>query len=420
MTKPDLQPLSGNASEHVELARRICGSRQFAKAARLRDFLTWVVDKQASGRAADIDEATIAFEVFGKSGDFAPLEDSAVRGAARQLRLKLHEYFETDGRDEPIILEIPKGSYIPVFRARETLSPELPSPGLPAPVVTREPRRWGPIFLVANLLLLAAHGVFAWYRTPAQAPVQETVFSWFLTHSRGPLQIVVSDFSTATLRFMSSTRAAGHELDDYAAWSYDKLAPEASADTRLQRVYELLRTHRLTRFGDLTISSMLIRAAAPGREVVARHARDVSTRELKNGAFVLLGNPNSTPWTALFEDQLGFRWVNGKGYEDVRDGGRPYFVTDSTFNEKGTGYARVALVRNLTGTDPVLLISGINMVTMEAAGEAVLRPEVWTEIRRRVPNFGGPGLPMFEALFRTSAVDNTPQKAELLVVRSVP
>ena len=44
------------------------------------------------------------------------MEDSSVRVHARQLRLKLHEYFDGVGRDETMIVEIPKGAYAPVFR----------------------------------------------------------------------------------------------------------------------------------------------------------------------------------------------------------------------------------------------------------------------------------------------------------------
>jgi len=54
-------------------------------------------------------EQHIGNALFHKPSDYSPLEDSSVRVHVRQLRLKLHEYFNEDGRNEPIILEIPKG-----------------------------------------------------------------------------------------------------------------------------------------------------------------------------------------------------------------------------------------------------------------------------------------------------------------------
>ena len=58
-----------------------------------------------------------------KPSNYSPLEDSSVRVHVRQLRLKLHEYFNEEGRNEPVILEIPKGSYAPVFRWFGKLTP---------------------------------------------------------------------------------------------------------------------------------------------------------------------------------------------------------------------------------------------------------------------------------------------------------
>ena len=54
---------------------------------------------------------------FTRRPGYSPLEDSSVRVHARQLRLKLHEYFDGVGRDESLVIEIPKGAYAPVFRA---------------------------------------------------------------------------------------------------------------------------------------------------------------------------------------------------------------------------------------------------------------------------------------------------------------
>src|SRR5437870_9636348 len=54
--------------------------------------------------------------LFHKPSGYSPLEDSSVRVHARQLRLKLHEYFDGVGRDESLVVEIPKGTYAPVFR----------------------------------------------------------------------------------------------------------------------------------------------------------------------------------------------------------------------------------------------------------------------------------------------------------------
>src|SRR5229473_2215013 len=100
-----------------QLVQRIVSSSPFQKSTRLRDLLQFVTEQTIHGKAHELTEQHIGNALFHKPSDYSPLEDSSVRVHARQLRLKLHEYFNEEGRSEPLILEIPKGSYAPVFRA---------------------------------------------------------------------------------------------------------------------------------------------------------------------------------------------------------------------------------------------------------------------------------------------------------------
>src|SRR5713226_5703517 len=111
--------------ERWRLVQRIVSSTPFQKSTRLRDLLQYVSEQTMHGNAHELTEQHIGNTLFHKPSDYSPLEDSSVRVHVRQLRLKLHEYFNEDGRNEPIVVEIPKGSYAPVFRAAlkaETLS----------------------------------------------------------------------------------------------------------------------------------------------------------------------------------------------------------------------------------------------------------------------------------------------------------
>src|SRR5467141_1275681 len=121
--------------ERWRLVQRIVSSTPFQKSTRLRDLLQYVSEQTIHGNAHELTEQHIGNALFHKPSDYSPLEDSSVRVHARQLRLKLHEYFNEDGRNEPIILEIPKGSYAPVFRAAqkaETLSAPAEPKAIPA------------------------------------------------------------------------------------------------------------------------------------------------------------------------------------------------------------------------------------------------------------------------------------------------
>lgn len=103
-----------------ELVDRILTSAEFRKATRLRDFLLYVVDRRFAGSMKELSEVFIGQRVFGRPAAYNPSEDSIVRTEARNLRQRLERYFAGEGRDEPVVLEIPKGGYYPVFRPRNT------------------------------------------------------------------------------------------------------------------------------------------------------------------------------------------------------------------------------------------------------------------------------------------------------------
>lgn len=94
---------------------RIIGSRQFCNAPRLSRFLTYVVEEFLAGRTERLKGYTVGLAVFDKPEDFDPQTDTLVRVQARALRLKLDQYYAQDGRDDPIHITIPKGSYDPSF-----------------------------------------------------------------------------------------------------------------------------------------------------------------------------------------------------------------------------------------------------------------------------------------------------------------
>ncbi len=96
---------------------RICASEGFRRSARLQRFLRYLASTQAAvGRGPK--EYEIAREVYDKPQDFNPQTDPIVRVEASRLRLRLAEYYQGPGRDDPATIELPKGSYSLLYRAR--------------------------------------------------------------------------------------------------------------------------------------------------------------------------------------------------------------------------------------------------------------------------------------------------------------
>ena len=106
-----------------EQLKRILVSNIFAHSARLSRFLQFVVERGNAGRADDLKEYAIGIEVFERESDFDPRIDPIVRVQAAKVRSKLMEYYASVGRDDELVISIPKGGYAPVFEsAPHTLS----------------------------------------------------------------------------------------------------------------------------------------------------------------------------------------------------------------------------------------------------------------------------------------------------------
>ena len=109
LADPDLQ----SARDELD---RVLASPGFTRNERLGRFLRFVVEKHLEGKGDEIKEYVLAIEVFGRSPDHDPKQDSIVRTEAGRLRARLGEYYLCDGKDDPVIIELPKGRYVPILR----------------------------------------------------------------------------------------------------------------------------------------------------------------------------------------------------------------------------------------------------------------------------------------------------------------
>ncbi len=108
--------------EKILQARTLHGSES------LRAFLRFVVDKAAEDQESHLKEYVIATEVLGRNSDFDSRIDSVVRVQAGRLRTKLHEYYSAEGKDDPIVIDLPKGQYTPVFSYAQRAKDAVPIP----------------------------------------------------------------------------------------------------------------------------------------------------------------------------------------------------------------------------------------------------------------------------------------------------
>src|SRR5580658_2324780 len=94
---------------------RVLASPGFARNERLSRFLRVIVERHLEGRDAELKESVIGIEVFGRQPGFDTKQDSTVRTEAGRLRARLAEYYAGDRVGDRVIIQLPKGGYIPVF-----------------------------------------------------------------------------------------------------------------------------------------------------------------------------------------------------------------------------------------------------------------------------------------------------------------
>ena len=105
---------------------RISQSAEFDSSRRSIDFLQFVVKKTLADRAHEISQHSIALAVFDRGDDFDPATDPIVRMQAGRVRRCLEHYYLTAGAADPVLIELPKGTYMPVFSCLEPAVKALP------------------------------------------------------------------------------------------------------------------------------------------------------------------------------------------------------------------------------------------------------------------------------------------------------
>jgi adenylate cyclase len=135
MTTKEKIPSKATASDPIvvppaesirQQLNRMLSSPEFKATDAQKSFLTFVVETALAGRSHEIKGFTVATRVFGRSEDFNQATDPIVSIQANKLRRALERYYLVAGQNDPVRIDIPKGTYVPLFRETRHLDDELP------------------------------------------------------------------------------------------------------------------------------------------------------------------------------------------------------------------------------------------------------------------------------------------------------
>lgn len=401
-----------STAEKQGLLRKVLESRTFSKAPKRREFLRYICEQAITGRIDPVHEREIGVAVYQRNVEYDPAEDNIVRVEARNLRKQLDQFFRTEGASEPLLLRIPKGSYVPVFVKRPLAAEPANNPSAPTITVSISRRS---LVLAAAALVAGTFAISQFIGslspdTGAAATIPPHPLWSSLFDRSQETYLVVADSNFASLQtYLGRTLS----LEDYVKPGFGLSAGGEGASSEAERVVNRFSSTPATSYADVALAVRIMRLPWALRSSTAiRFARDINVRDFKNKNAILLGSVCSNPWAELWEPRLNFSIVHDHHADKAwienaspRNGELKRYPETS-----GPSYALLALVPNLNNTGSVLLLAGIGMDGTEAAGELVTNDLAFRKVADELGLVSGGKLKNFEAVLEFSSVQGAPAK----------
>ncbi len=440
MTEPLLQirdlPDTGTCWALLE---RIATSTNLKRAARLQELLFYLGKCSLKDGLDTVHEQRIGVDVFGRSSDYDTSDDNIVRTNVSELRKRVEAYFEGEGGNETLIVEIPRGSYLPVFKYRpakpqiaiETATAKVLEP-VPANVVsiskpadavpvvpsTFLQSRWVMILAFAIIVALATtcafyryqyrslyRSMYPWQSQPEVAELWSNILS-----ARPDTDIVIADASFGLLRDLSKR---AFPFNDYLSRSYvsqlqdQDLSPDMHIAMGRIIAWDIVNP-------DEVIVAQRIQALDPlDKSIHLYNARNYTPDLLKRDNVILIGGGESNPWVELFEDRMNFTAAYDGGPHILNRA--PAAGEQPVYNETDSvHYCVVAYLPNSDHNGIVMLMEGTGAEATEAGGDFLLSEDQLSNFKKTLHVTT---LPYFEVLLRVSSVRGTPLTASIEAYR---
>jgi len=419
-----------------QLALRIAASKGLCKSSFLPNFLLYICEQHLLGNTQQITEQRIGTKIFHRASNYNPGEDNIVRSYARLLRKRLDEYFEQDGRDEPVRLIVPRGGYIPIFErhAYKIKSPVVPSeladdeleiPATATLTPAAPPPRTSPwAHLLLGILIGASLASATWFLTHRPQPhsigPEHALWSKLFQPDRDTL-VVPTDSGLGILQNVTGKLS---DVQAYANGTYFadiKPIPGIGIGNLND-----LRGQRYTSVVALNIASTLVRLPefSNGRSQI-RYARSITIEDLKSSNAILIGSSHTNPWVSLFNDRLNFEldytatvdqsFVLNKHPAAAE---RPRYSNGA--DESGNlTYGVIDYLPGLDGSGHTLIIQGLNMAATQAAADILFNADVMKPILQQATLPTG-DLKSFELLVETRSIDANAPQANIVATRFYP
>lgn len=418
------------------LVSQLATSTYLSRASRLREMFMYVSSRVLDDAADEIHEQEIGQEVFGRPADYDTAADNIVRVHASMLRKRLNQYFENEGSQEPMIIEIPRGNYAPVFRERPKKPVEPESlHSLSAATTGTHARAQIPLWVPTVFAILFAATSIALYAhsrslmksaTPRPSPAVAEFWSQLFPAGK-PTDIVLSD---ASLGIVQDRLDQPISLTEYFDRSYLNSVDARAGAAKLDPAFmKALLLKREVNYGEVALLARITDMARSVQgETKVRFARDYSFRDLKADNALLLGSGASDPWIEPLQNRMTMRWkfdaASGTTYPvdlkaSAADQGKYHELTLPDGSHEG--YATISLLSNLSSTGNVLVVSATGGTAMNAALDFLSDEHSLSELRAQLaPKTQVTAqLPYFELLIRAGGRNTLLHNNGIVLLRRI-
>ena len=450
-TDEELRSLRRHLNDLVEGAA-------FKGSQRCGQFLKYVVEQAIAGHGDSLKERVIGVELFGRPPSYDTGEDAIVRVTASDVRHRLLQHYGSHKSDADFRITLRQGTYVPeIVRVppattghEEPHGPDVATESVSA-TVDAEPSQTHPgqehaasvahpvgtavrtsrrsiLWLAAGAALTVANVIFAgwmfwmhWFAT-AGSPRSTAPWSAFFSSPR-ITHLITSDPSLATVQELCGNSS----VSDYANHNYIPNASSLPPQT-IQSCHLILASDNAANVDAGIAARISALAQRDSVTIDVRGARHIELTGLKtDDNYILLGSPRSNPWSALFSDQLDFRFIFDKAsnqeiLRNVRPRAHelPQYVPTALGGGTGQSFAIVAVVQNLDQNGLAMLLAGANAEGTEAAGNFV------TDLPRLSAALQDCGISRsnpqshFEILLRVDTMAGSPNRISMVACHPLP
>ncbi len=440
----------------------ILDSKYFSHSPQKRKFLRLICDFYLNDRVRELNEYLLGREVFNRGANYHPADDPIVRVVAHDVRKKLEMYYQHEGNDDAIRLQIPIGSYEPQFTRRqprqseiaplvavEAITAEAPpaetltAGASSAEVMAAEPNRFRMWALGGGVILLAGAIIFfavsnRELRRQMQAAearkiqaLSNAVWEPFLKKTdptllvlSNPLSCLIvagNDPQAQVKRSIGLNAAQAAEITRFAQLSRSTTVSNITPDPRL-----ILSLDTFTGVGEavgLYHLTDLFRSA--DRSLILKQSRTVSAEDLKNHDVILLGGFLSNDWSGKLPVTEDFVHTVGAMIENRHPQPGEEQLYRPRFNQQ-TGdliedYALITVKPNILYENTVIVFAGSHSAGTEAAAEFATSKNYLQEFTERLRQVGGAaGTPKYyQALLKVGVENGIPTTISLVTIHEL-